>query len=105
MGGGDRFPDRPSVSQPLLLPDSTLIQPSAKRRHLQAVVDLGSNGIRCSVSDLSSPTARILPTVYMRRVNISVYDAQFDDDSGCQIPIPKHVIKSVVGAIVRFQIT
>lgn len=41
----------------------------------------------------------------MRRVNISVYDAQFDDDSGCQIPIPKHVIKSVVGAIVRFQIT
>ncbi|PKX90009.1 putative transcription regulator (RTG2) [Aspergillus novofumigatus IBT 16806] len=103
MGGGDRFPGRPSVSQPLL--SNSLIQPSAKRRHLQAVVDLGSNGIRCSVSDLSSPTARILPTVYLRRVDISVYDAQFDDETGCQIPIPKHVIKSVVGAIVRFQIT
>ncbi|KAF7128568.1 hypothetical protein CNMCM5793_003356 [Aspergillus hiratsukae] len=105
MGGGDRFPHRPPVSQPLLLPDSCLIQPSANRRHLHAVVELGSNGIRCSVSDLSHPTARILPTVYKRRVDISLYDAQFDHDTGCQIPIPHHVIKSVVGAIVRFQIT
>ncbi|QQK48459.1 Ppx/GppA phosphatase [Penicillium digitatum] len=72
--------------------------------YLHAVVDLGSNGIRCSISDLSPPTTRIIPTVHFHRVNVSLYEAQMDPDSGSRIPIPQHVIDRIVSAIVRFQI-
>ncbi|OQE41254.1 hypothetical protein PENCOP_c005G05644 [Penicillium coprophilum] len=72
--------------------------------YLHAVVDLGSNGIRCSISDLSPPTTRVIPTVHFHRVNISLYEAQVDPDSGRRIPIPQHVIDRIVSAIVRFQI-
>ncbi|KAH7012566.1 Ppx/GppA phosphatase family-domain-containing protein [Microdochium trichocladiopsis] len=71
---------------------------------LQGVVDMGSNGIRFSVTDLSSDRARILPTVHVYRVDISLYDAQFDPETGKKIPIPAYVIQNVVAALVRFQI-
>lgn len=63
-----------------------------------------SNGIRFSISDLSPPTTRILPTVHVHRVDISLYNAQFDDETGARIPIPSSVIKSVIAALLRFQI-
>ncbi|KAE8154089.1 Ppx/GppA phosphatase family-domain-containing protein [Aspergillus avenaceus] len=63
-----------------------------------------ANGIRCSITDFSPPTTRILPTVYSHRFNISLYDAQFDSKTGKQIPIPTDIINAVVGAILRFQI-
>lgn len=63
-----------------------------------------SNGIRCSISDLTSPTTRIIPTVHFHRVNISLYEAQIDPKTGARIPIAQHVIDRVVSAIVRFQI-
>jgi retrograde regulation protein 2 len=63
-----------------------------------------SNGIRFSISDLSSPLARIIPTVLVYRSSISLYDAQFDDATGKQIPIPKTVIEGVCNALNRFQI-
>lgn len=63
-----------------------------------------SNGIRCSISDLSSPTTRVIPTAHFHRVDISLYEAQIDPDTGCRVPIPQHVIDRVVSAIVRFQI-
>lgn len=46
----------------------------------------------------------MIPTVHFHRVNISLYEAQTDPDTGTRIPIPQHVIERVVSAIVRFQI-
>ncbi|KAH8805121.1 Ppx/GppA phosphatase family-domain-containing protein [Xylogone sp. PMI_703] len=77
--------------------------PDGRSEHLRGIVDMGSNGIRFSVSDLSPSTARIMPTLYVNRVDISLYDAQFDDDTGEQVPIPKSVMSSVVAALLRFQ--
>lgn len=46
----------------------------------------------------------MIPTAHFHRVNLSLYEAQIDPDTGCRIPIPQHVIDRVVSAIVRFQI-
>ncbi|KAJ5314834.1 uncharacterized protein N7443_001718 [Penicillium atrosanguineum] len=98
MGGGKEIPPGYGSENK----DET---PTASQNpHLQAVVDLGSNGIRCSISDLSAPVARVIPTVHFHRVNISLYEAQVDPDTGNRIPIPRSVIDRVVSAIVRFQV-
>ncbi|KAL9098555.1 MAG: hypothetical protein Q9163_005812 [Psora crenata] len=73
------------------------------KEHYQALVDMGSNGIRFSITDLSPPTARILPTVYQDRSPISLYDAQYAD--GSKIPIPEPVIQDVLAALLRFKKT
>jgi retrograde regulation protein 2 len=44
------------------------------------------------------------PAVMVYRSSISLYDAQFDDRTGAQIPIPKDVIDAVCHALRRFQI-
>jgi retrograde regulation protein 2 len=62
-----------------------------------------SNGIRFTISDLSPPTSRILPTVSSYRANISLYDAQYDHN-GNQIPIPEYIIQDVIAALLRYQI-
>ncbi|KAJ6121215.1 hypothetical protein N7523_005495 [Penicillium sp. IBT 18751x] len=98
MGGGKNIPREPG---PKKMEGTTI---ASQNPHLQAVVDLGSNGIRCSISDLSAPVTRIIPTVHFHRVNISLYEAQIDPDTGRRIPIPQSVIDRVVSAIVRFQI-
>ncbi|KAJ5205079.1 uncharacterized protein N7498_005958 [Penicillium cinerascens] len=98
MGGGKQVP-RNSGSEGTSGPPT-----SSQNTHLHAVVDLGSNGIRCSISDLSAPVTRVIPTVHFHRVNISLYEAQIDPDTGNRIPIPQSVIDRVVSAIVRFQI-
>jgi retrograde regulation protein 2 len=67
------------------------------------LVDMGSNGIRFSITDLSPVTQRILPTVYLDRAAISLYDAQYED--GKAIPIPEHTIKQVVKSLLRFKST
>jgi len=67
------------------------------------LVDMGSNGIRFSITDLSPATQRILPTVYLDRAAISLYDAQYED--GKAIPIPEHTIKQVVKSLLRFKST
>ncbi|KAE8148058.1 major facilitator superfamily domain-containing protein [Aspergillus avenaceus] len=61
------------------------------------------NGIRFSITDLSPPTARTLPTIYQDRAGISLYDAQFS--TGKRGPIPPDIIDQVVDQLVRFQIT
>ena len=62
-----------------------------------------SNGIRFSISDLSPPTARILPTIYQDRCGISLYDAQYEN--GKKVPISQTVIENVLTALLRFKRT
>jgi retrograde regulation protein 2 len=66
---------------------------------------IASNGIRFSITDLRPETARILPTVYLSRAAISLYDAQYASSSNTQIPIPQSTIKSVINALLRFKST
>lgn len=63
-----------------------------------------SNGIRFSVTDLSPPLSRILPTVYVYRVDLSLYEVQFDPHTGAKRPIPKAVMADVVAALIRFKL-
>ncbi|RMJ20806.1 retrograde regulation protein 2, partial [Aspergillus sp. HF37] len=74
--------------------------------NLHAVVDIGSNGIRFSITDLSPSTARTLPTLYHDRAGISLYDAQFagDADRGKRRPIPDEVIDRAVVRLARFKL-
>lgn len=62
---------------------------------------MGSNGIRFSVSDLSPPLSRILPTLVSYRLDISLYEAQYDGD-GNKRPIPQETIDEVVAALLHF---
>nr|POE77813.1 retrograde regulation protein 2 [Quercus suber] len=72
--------------------------------HLRALVDMGSNGIRFSISSLRSPTARIMPTLYQARSGISLYDAQYSE-SGERIPIDEKTISAVLSSFKQFQQT
>lgn len=76
---------------------------TALSQHYQALVDIGSNGIRFSISDLSPPTARIMPTVYQERCGISLYDAQ--NATGIKCPIPTPLIEEVMAVLLQFQRT
>ncbi len=67
-----------------------------------AVVDLGSNGIRCSITRKDS--GRCLTQVYGHRIGISLYDAQFETaTSMIKGNIPSHVIDKVVEELRRFK--
>lgn len=73
-------------------------------QHLRAIVDMGSNGIRFSISSLQPPTARIMPTVYQHRAGISLYDAQYSA-SGERQSIDEQTISAVVTVFKQFQRT
>ncbi|TKA83110.1 hypothetical protein B0A55_00884 [Friedmanniomyces simplex] len=73
-------------------------------QHLRAVVDMGSNGIRFSISSLQPPTARIMPTLYQHREAISLYDAQYSP-SGQRQPIDEATISAVCTAFEQFRLT
>lgn len=64
----------------------------------------GSNGIRLSVSDLTPPMSRVLPTLVSYRLDISLYSAQYDEATGARVPIPKAVIERIVAALMRFKV-
>ena len=72
-------------------------------RQLYGICDMGSNGIRFSITDLSPLTARSLPTVFMDRLGLSLFDAQYS--TGEKGPIPQSVIDDVVAALIRFKTT
>ncbi|KAH6608659.1 retrograde regulation 2 [Trichoderma cornu-damae] len=68
--------------------------------HLYAVVDMGSNGIRFSISSLAPPRTRLLAPVYSAREAISLFDALTPSSSG---PVfPPAIIESVSSAMSRF---
>ncbi|KAF2821765.1 Rft-1-domain-containing protein [Ophiobolus disseminans] len=74
-----------------------------RSKYYHGLVDMGSNGIRFSVTDLTPATQRILPTVYLDRAAISLYDAQYE--AGNIIPIPSATIKQVIKSLLRFKST
>ncbi|KAF2753778.1 Ppx-GppA-domain-containing protein [Pseudovirgaria hyperparasitica] len=69
----------------------------------KAIVDMGSNGIRFSITDTSPEVARILPVIYQHRTGISLYDAQWQGSDA--IPIPSSTINEVTAALKAFQRT
>ncbi|KAL8916119.1 MAG: hypothetical protein Q9172_006445 [Xanthocarpia lactea] len=71
--------------------------------HYQALVDMGSNGIRLSISDLSPLSARVMPTIYQDRCGISLYDAQYQN--GKKVPIAQSIIDDVLKTLLRFKRT
>ncbi|USP77560.1 hypothetical protein yc1106_04834 [Curvularia clavata] len=72
-------------------------------RHLHGLVDMGSNGIRFSVTDLTPETQRGLPTVFLDRAAISLYDAQYEN--GKVVPIPDATVRQVIKSLLRFKAT
>ncbi|OAP61967.1 hypothetical protein AYL99_04170 [Fonsecaea erecta] len=69
---------------------------------LYGLVDMGSNGIRFSITDLSPATARSLPTVYQDREGISLFDAQYSS-GGVRGPIPQETIDAVLSSLTKFK--
>jgi retrograde regulation protein 2 len=72
-------------------------------RALTAIVDIGSNGIRFSISSKAPHHSRIMPCVFKDRINISLIDVQYDT-LGNKIPIPQETIHEVVAAMKRFKL-
>ncbi|KAI2472209.1 Ppx/GppA phosphatase family-domain-containing protein [Annulohypoxylon bovei var. microspora] len=71
--------------------------------HLYALVDMGSNGIRFSVSDLSPPQTRLLRCLYRERAGISLFDALNTSPSSGPLIFPQHVITQVSKTLARFK--
>ncbi|KAK4613690.1 Retrograde regulation protein 2 [Fulvia fulva] len=73
-------------------------------QHYRGLVDMGSNGIRFSITSLQPPTQRIMPTLYQHRAGISLYDAQYSE-SGERVPIDQATIKAVIASFKQFKRT
>ncbi|KAF7931648.1 uncharacterized protein EAE98_004384 [Botrytis deweyae] len=72
--------------------------------HLYALVDMGSNGIRFSISDLSPPTSRLLPCIYRDRAAISLYDALHSSLPGSrEFYFDVETISRVAGCLAGFK--
>jgi retrograde regulation protein 2 len=67
--------------------------PSSTVKPLYGLVDMGSNGIRFSISDLSPPQSRLLRCVYRERAGISLYDALHETTADSQ---PFHFSDSTI---------
>ncbi|OTB03092.1 hypothetical protein M426DRAFT_187437 [Hypoxylon sp. CI-4A] len=71
--------------------------------HLYALVDMGSNGIRFSISDLSPPQTRLLRCLYRERAAISLFDALNSSPSNAPLTFSTDVITQVSKTIARFK--
>ncbi|XDG10522.1 hypothetical protein ABKA04_010137 [Annulohypoxylon sp. FPYF3050] len=71
--------------------------------HLFALVDMGSNGIRFSISDLSPPQTRLLRCLYRERAGISLFDALNTSPSNGPLTFPQNVIDQVSKTLARFK--
>ncbi|EPE04725.1 retrograde regulation protein [Ophiostoma piceae UAMH 11346] len=72
---------------------------------LHALVDMGSNGIRFSISDLSPPRTRLLPCIYRERAGISLFDALTEVTEGdpSSMELPAATIELVAATLARFR--
>ncbi|KAF2432022.1 Ppx-GppA-domain-containing protein [Tothia fuscella] len=93
MGGGLKYPIRES---------DDVEAEKHKDDYLRGIVDMGSNGIRFSVTNLAPPTSRILPTLVSYRLDLSLYSAQYND-KGEKVPIPDDIIEQITAALLRFK--
>ncbi|QLG74629.1 hypothetical protein HG535_0G05120 [Zygotorulaspora mrakii] len=73
-------------------------------RNLCGVVDIGSNGIRFSISSKATHHARIMPCVFKDRVGISLFEVQYAANSLEKAPIPSETIKEICAAMKRFKL-
>ncbi|KAK8049534.1 hypothetical protein PG994_011264 [Apiospora phragmitis] len=71
--------------------------------HLYALVDMGSNGIRFSISDLSPPQTRLLKCLYKERAAISLFDALSSSPSTALLKFPAETITLVSQTLARFK--
>ncbi|KAF2862215.1 Ppx-GppA-domain-containing protein [Piedraia hortae CBS 480.64] len=71
--------------------------------HLHALIDMGSNGVRLSITSLSPPHARILPTIYQDRIALSLYDAQYQNTT--RGPIDPTTISTLIRSLLAFKRT
>ncbi|KAI0196184.1 Ppx/GppA phosphatase [Xylaria flabelliformis] len=71
--------------------------------HFYALVDMGSNGIRFSITDLSPPYSRLLRCLYRERAAISLFDALNESLSTDSPAFSSDVITRVSRTIARFK--
>ncbi|KAH7026519.1 Ppx/GppA phosphatase family-domain-containing protein [Microdochium trichocladiopsis] len=71
--------------------------------HLYALVDMGSNGIRFTISDLTPPRSRLLRCIYRERADISLFDALSTTPPGEPLRFPEEVIFRVPKVLSRFK--
>ncbi|KAI0526058.1 Ppx/GppA phosphatase [Xylaria bambusicola] len=71
--------------------------------HLYALVDMGSNGIRFSISDLSPSYPRLLKSLYRERAAISLFDALNESSSLGSPEFSPEVIARVSRTLARFK--
>ncbi|KAF2227669.1 Ppx/GppA phosphatase family-domain-containing protein [Elsinoe ampelina] len=74
-------------------------------KYIRGIVDMGSNGIRLSLTSLAPPLTRTLPTLYQSRIPVSLYDAQYPLGSTSRQPIPSDTTASVIKQLLRFKRT
>ncbi|KAE8443037.1 hypothetical protein EG329_002431 [Mollisiaceae sp. DMI_Dod_QoI] len=78
--------------------------PDNESSHLYGLVDMGSNGIRFSISDLTPPRSRLLHCVYRERAGISLYDALHESTPYAKaFHFSKHTIDEVARTLGRFK--
>ncbi|PKS06527.1 hypothetical protein jhhlp_007275 [Lomentospora prolificans] len=72
---------------------------------LFAIVDMGSNGIRFTITDLSPPFTRLLRCVYRERAGISLFDALSASGSSTSsdLKFPTETIRLVSETLARFR--
>ncbi|KAI0829974.1 retrograde regulation protein [Hypoxylon sp. FL0890] len=71
--------------------------------HLYALVDMGSNGIRFSISDLSLPQTRLLRCIYRERAAISLFDALNSSSSDESLIFQSDIISEVSKTLAKFK--
>ncbi|KAI0489621.1 Ppx/GppA phosphatase [Xylaria cf. heliscus] len=76
---------------------------SDRPNHLYALVDMGSNGIRFSITDLSPPYTRLLKCLYRERAAISLFDALSESVSTGSPAFSPDVISAVSRTLARFR--
>ncbi|KAG5984029.1 hypothetical protein E4U55_006258 [Claviceps digitariae] len=69
--------------------------------HLYAIVDMGSNGIRFSITSMKPPSTRLLEPIYSGRAAISLFDALTPSADGSIFP--SHTIDDVASALSTFR--
>lgn len=100
-------PDSHHVDDHYNVDDDTENEAFVVGRALTAIVDIGSNGIRFSISSKAPHHARIMPCVFKDRLGISLFDAQINDDNEnnglTKKPIPDDAIREIIRSMRRFK--